>query len=94
MYHHYNHRLLLIRGVVTLSRATASHTGFPGNHRDIEPPDSIPNSEVKSVIADDSVGLPHVKVGHCQDLNRKPCYREICDRAFFMPGVFTLVLFC
>ena len=49
-----------------------SHTGFPGNHRDIEPPDPIPNSEVKSVIADDSVGLPHVKVGHCQDLIGSP----------------------
>ena len=50
-----------------------SHTGFPGNHRDIEPPDPISNSVVKSVIADDSVGFPHVKVGHCQDFIRKPC---------------------
>ena len=62
-----------------------SHTGFPGNHRDIEPPDPIPNSEVKSVIADDSVGLPHVKVGHCQDLIGSPVTENICDRAFFMP---------
>lgn len=44
---------------------------FPGDHRDIEPPDSISNSEVKSVIADDSVGIPHVKVGHHQVVIRK-----------------------
>ena len=53
-------------------RATYLHTGFLGNHRDIEPPDSISNSEVKSVIADDSVGFPHVKVGHCQDCIGSP----------------------
>ena len=41
-------------------------TSFPGDHRDTEPPESISNSEVKSVIADDSVGFPHVKVGHYQ----------------------------
>ena len=39
---------------------------FPGDHRDIEPPESISNSEVKSVIADGSVGFPHVRVGHHQ----------------------------
>ena len=33
-------------------------TVFPGGHRDMEPPDPIPNSEVKRVIADDSVGVP------------------------------------
>lgn len=30
-----------------------------------DPPDSIPNSEVKTLCADDSVGF-HVKVGHRQ----------------------------
>ena len=30
------------------------------------PPDSIPNSEVKRISADGSVGFPHVRVGHCQ----------------------------
>ena len=32
------------------------------------PPESIPNSEVKRSSADDSVGPPHVKVGHLQGL--------------------------
>ena len=32
----------------------------------MEPPDPIPNSEVKQTHADDSVGFPHVKVGHRQ----------------------------
>ena len=32
----------------------------------MEPPDPISNSEVKRVIADGSVGPPHVRVGQCQ----------------------------
>ena len=47
-------------------------TEYPGDHRDIVPPDPISNSVVKSVIADDSVGFPHVKVGHYQVLSRSP----------------------
>ena len=39
-----------------------------GDHRELEPPDPIPNSEVKRFIADGSVGLPHVRVGHRQAL--------------------------
>jgi hypothetical protein len=39
---------------------------LPGNHRELEPPDPIPNSVVKWFIADGSVGIPHVRVGHCQ----------------------------
>ena len=44
---------------------------FLGDHRDIEPPESISNSEVKSVIADGSVGFPHVRVGHHQVIIHK-----------------------
>jgi hypothetical protein len=50
-------------------------TSFPGDHSECEPPDPISNSEVKPLRADDSVGLPHVKVGHRQDLNEKPQLR-------------------
>ena len=32
----------------------------------MEPPDTIPNSEVKRCNADGSVGYPHVRVGHRQ----------------------------
>ncbi len=42
---------------------------LPGDHRVLEPPDPIPNSEVKRYIADGSVGFPHVRVGHRQALN-------------------------
>ena len=38
----------------------------------MEPPDTIPNSEVKRCNADGSVGLPHVRVGHRQVLNVNP----------------------
>ncbi len=48
-----------------------SQTTLPGDHRDVEPPESIPNSEVKRVIADGSMGTPHARVGHCQALNPK-----------------------
>jgi hypothetical protein len=43
-----------------------------GNNSVLDPPDPIPNSEVKRNCADDSVGSPHVKVGHCQALTSKP----------------------
>ena len=43
-----------------------------GGHSAVEPPDPIPNSEVKRSSADDSVGSPHVKVGHCQGLIQSP----------------------
>ena len=36
----------------------SQQTEFLDNHRVIEPPDPIPNSEVKSDIADGSVGVP------------------------------------
>ena len=42
--------------------------GLPGDLRDVEPPDPISNSVVKCVIADGSVGSPHVRVGHRQAL--------------------------
>ena len=38
------------------------------DHRALEPPDPIPNSEVKRCIADGSVRFPHVRVGHRQAL--------------------------
>ena len=41
-------------------------TELPGGNSEWEPPDSIPNSEVKTLSADGSVGSPHVRVGHRQ----------------------------
>ena len=49
-----------------LCRTSVIYAGLPGDNRALEPPDSIPNSEVKRCIADGSVGLPHVRVGHRQ----------------------------
>ncbi len=40
-----------------------------GDHSVVDPPDPMPNSEVKRNSADGSVGLPHVRVGHRQALN-------------------------
>ena len=54
---------------------------LPGGNSKWEPPDSIPNSEVKPLSADGSVGLPHVRVGHCQASNTKP-------RSALLVGVF------
>jgi hypothetical protein len=45
---------------------TDSPTQLLDDHRASEPPDPIPNSEVKRCIADGSVGSPHVRVGHRQ----------------------------
>ena len=43
-----------------------THKSLPGGNSKCEPPDSISNSEVKPFSADDSVGFPYAKVGHCQ----------------------------
>jgi hypothetical protein len=42
-----------------------------GEHSESEPPDPIPNSEVKPLSADDSVAGCHVKVGNRQAPNLK-----------------------
>jgi hypothetical protein len=43
-------------------------TGLPGDNSEWAPPDPISNSAVKTLSADGSVGIPHVRVGHCQAL--------------------------
>ena len=43
-------------------------TRLLGDHSEREPPDPIPNSEVKPLSADDSVAVCHAKVGNCQAL--------------------------
>ena len=42
---------------------------MPDDNSDLEPPESIPNSEVKRISADGSVGSPHVRVGNCRAPN-------------------------
>src|SRR5262249_17342637 len=41
-----------------------------------EPPDPIPNSEVKTSSADGSVGPAHARVGHRQALTTNPRFRK------------------
>ena len=66
--------------LVLIKQRAARQNGLPGGNGVLEPPDPISNSEVKRYIADGSVGLPHVRVGHCQALNNKP--------PVIWPGVF------
>ena len=42
-----------------------------GDHSELDPPDPIPNSEVKRFSVDGSVGSPHVRVEHRQAFIRK-----------------------
>ena len=51
---------------------TRPQTGLPDEHSELEPPDPIPNSDVKRFFADGSVGFPHVRVGHRQALFQTP----------------------
>jgi hypothetical protein len=69
------------------------HTSFPGDHRELEPPDPLPNSVVKWFIADGSVGFPHVRVGHRQDSKLKT---PVCSRmrGFFWFGIRCPVILC
>ena len=67
-----------------LVAAASGDNGLPGNHSEREPPDPIPNSEVKLLSADGSTGPPRVRVGHCQAFNMKPLMFHI--RGFFFSG--------
>ncbi len=51
-----------------------------GDHSVVDPPDSMPNSEVKRNSADGSVGFPHVRVGHRQ--------AHILEKPVFSNGLF------
>ena len=64
-------------------------TGLPDDHSEWEPPESMPNSEVKPLSADGSVGLPHVRVGH-----RQASYTKARDlfRAFLCPIVTAFII--
>ena len=66
-------------------RKTAGQTSLLGEHSEREPPDPIPNSEVKPLCADDSVAGCHVKVGHRQAL--------ITKARLFLTGLFLCPLF-
>ena len=55
---------------------------LPGGNSGLEPPDSIPNSEVKRFSADDSVGFTHVKVGHCQVFIYRRFQKRFWNRLF------------
>ena len=54
------------------------------DHRALEPPDPIPNSVVKRRIADGSVVLHHVRVGHRQAPIRNP--RSPSGLGFLLSG--------
>ena len=60
-------------------------TDFPGGNSEREPPDPIPNSEVKTLSADGSVGSPHVRVGHRQDLFMKSRTPKGCGFFYARP---------
>ena len=57
---------------------------MPDGNSDVVPPDPIPNSEVKRVSGDGSVGFPHVRVAHRQAPNSKEA--RSFERAFFVLG--------
>ena len=61
------HPSLSIRWTVRIKTFTR-HQGLLDDNSAVEPPEPIPNSEVKRSSADGSVGLPHVRVGHRQAL--------------------------
>ena len=72
------------------------HNGLLDDNRAVEPPESIPNSEVKRSIADGSVGSPHVRVGHRQasilNPSRATCWgfslcATVCQVALLRFGV-------
>ncbi len=67
---------------VRIFQIAKGNISLSGGNSEWEPPDPFPNSEVKTLSADGSVGSPHVRVGHRQALNSKSPDRKI--RAFFV----------
>ena len=63
--------------------AARPRTGLPGGHGELAPPDPIPNSEVKRLSADGSVGFPHVRVSHRQALTPNPPQVHLAGGLFF-----------
>ena len=59
------------------------NTSLPGSISEWEPPDSISNSEVKTLSADGSVGSPDVRVGHRQAFKLKTIFRN-SENGFFL----------
>ena len=56
------------------TQASQDATVSPDDHSEREPPDPMPNSEVKPLSADGSVEFLHVRVGHRQALiPNRPC---------------------
>ena len=66
-------------------RPTRTQTSLLDDHSELEPPDPIPNSEVKRLSADGSVGFPHVRVGHRQALKLKRPVGSPAGRFFYVP---------
>jgi hypothetical protein len=67
-------------------------TGLPGGHSEREPPDPIPNSEVKTFCADGSVAASHARVGHCQAPHAEsPDARENVGAFLFLARVIARV---
>ena len=66
---------------------------LPGGNSEREPPDPIPNSEVKTLCADGSVGSPHVRVGHRQALDLKAAAPKCCGFFILRLSSLTVVNF-
>src|SRR5690625_6563134 len=64
-------------------RRTGDQACLLDDHSEMEPPDPIPNSEVKRLSADGSVGLPHVRVGHRQALILNTPNQQWCGVFFY-----------
>src|ERR1039457_2736459 len=58
---------------------------LPGGHSEREPPDPIPNSEVKTLCADGSWAASHARVGHCQAPHARRPRCESIGAFFFDP---------
>lgn len=65
-----------------------SGTSLPGGNSEWEPPDPIPNSEVKLLSADGSTRSPRARVGHRQAPKRKAPDHS-WSGAFFIALVFS-----
>src|ERR1022692_3170685 len=75
-------------------RRNKEFSGLPGGNSEREPPDPIPNSEVKTFCADGSVAASHARVGHCQASHAKAPMLERTSGPFLLAYMLPAIAGC
>ena len=79
-----------LSGLPAACSGSVIQASLPGDNRALEPPESIPNSEVKRSSADGSAGFPRVRVGRRQALNERGLAQRLVAKNKATNGFFIM----